>query len=76
MNCERGGKYKKISKKLKHNDTCTRKYGCSFRLCGHYSSLNIWAISIVCGVHDHDLDCNLEGHPFVGHLKLWREETC
>ncbi|KAJ1431381.1 hypothetical protein SESBI_07236 [Sesbania bispinosa] len=29
-----------------------------------------WKLNVVCGVHNHDVAENLEGHPYVGRLSV------
>jgi hypothetical protein len=53
LGCKRGGVYKRTSKKLKFEETGTRKYGCSFKLCGYFLASKEWKITVVNDTHNH-----------------------
>jgi hypothetical protein len=59
---------------LKQEDTTTRKCKCSFRLQGYFLASHEWSLSVVCGVHNHELSKNLEGHILAGCLKPEEKE--
>ncbi|GAU28435.1 hypothetical protein TSUD_54870, partial [Trifolium subterraneum] len=68
--CERSGKYVPPTKKLKSDCTGTRKCGCPFRLRGYYTKeTKLWHMTVVNGIHNHELDTGLEGHLVAGRLK-------
>ncbi|PNX76807.1 hypothetical protein L195_g032766, partial [Trifolium pratense] len=69
LGCERGGKYVSTNKKLKFDQTRTRKCGCPFLLRDYYLASKVWRLSVVNGTHNHKLDKELEGHLEVGRLK-------
>ncbi|GAU33210.1 hypothetical protein TSUD_144710 [Trifolium subterraneum] len=74
LECERSGKYVPPKKKLKADSTGTRKCGCPFRLRGYYAKeTKLWHMTVVNGIHNHELDTELEGHLVAGRLKP--EET-
>jgi len=59
LRCERGVKYKGRKKKLKREDTSSRKCGCPFRLHGYFSASKQWNLSVVLG---HKMEPKLDGH--------------
>lgn len=69
LGCERGGVYKRTSKKVKFEETGTRKCQCPFRLRGYFLSSKQWSLSVVNGVHNHEFDRELDGHLIAGRLK-------
>ncbi|KAK2353506.1 protein FAR1-RELATED SEQUENCE [Trifolium repens] len=70
LGCERGGAYKRTSKKPKFEETGTRKCGCPFMLRGYfYNTSKDWHLSVVNGVHNHEFDKGLDGHLVEGRLK-------
>ena len=73
LSCERSGEYKEIKKKLKLEDTGSRKCGCPFRLRGYFSKVKLWSLNVVSGLHNHKMEPKLEGHMLDGRLTA--EET-
>ncbi|KAK2369948.1 protein FAR1-RELATED SEQUENCE [Trifolium repens] len=70
LGCERGGTYKRASKKIKFEETGTRKCGCPFKLRGYFhNTTKDWHLSVVNGVHNHEFDKELDGHLVQGRLK-------
>ncbi|XP_045831510.1 uncharacterized protein LOC123922888 [Trifolium pratense] len=69
LDCERGGRYVSTNKKLKSDQTGTRKCGCPFRLRGYCHADKTWHLTVVNGKHNHELDKAVEGHLIVGRLK-------
>ncbi|KAK2422299.1 protein FAR1-RELATED SEQUENCE [Trifolium repens] len=70
LGCERGGAYKRTSKKIKFEEMETRKCGCPFRLHGYfYNTTKDWHFSVVNGIHNHEFDKELDGHLVQGQLK-------
>ncbi|MCI15321.1 protein FAR1-RELATED SEQUENCE 10-like, partial [Trifolium medium] len=69
LGCSRGGAYKERTRKLKKEDTATRKNACPFRLRGYFLASQECNLSVVCGEHNHELSKNLEGHTLAGRLK-------
>ncbi|XP_045794240.1 protein FAR1-RELATED SEQUENCE 5-like [Trifolium pratense] len=74
LGCSRGGAYKEPNRKLKKEDTATRKLNCPFRLRGYFLASEEWRLSVVCGEHNHKLAKNLEGHTLAGRLKPEEKE--
>jgi hypothetical protein len=74
LGCERGGEYKEPKRKLKKDDTATRKCKCPFRLRGYFLASQVWSLSVVCGDHNHEMTKNLEGHMLAGRLKPEEKE--
>ncbi|XP_058774718.1 uncharacterized protein LOC131648990 [Vicia villosa] len=72
LNCERGGKYVRTNRVLKHDDTGSRKCACPFKLHVTRRIDGLWHFSMICGVHNHTLETNLYGHPSA--CRLSREE--
>ncbi|KAJ1410427.1 FAR1 DNA-binding domain [Sesbania bispinosa] len=69
--CERSGKYRPYNSELVRNVTGSRRCGCPFRLRGiPLANGGGWKLNVVCGVHNHDVAENLEGHPYVGRLTV------
>ncbi|XP_058778673.1 protein FAR1-RELATED SEQUENCE 3-like [Vicia villosa] len=62
LNCERGGKYVRTNRVLKHNDTGSRKCACSLKLRVSRRIDRLWRFSDICGVHNHALETNLHGN--------------
>ncbi|XP_045810896.1 uncharacterized protein LOC123905333 [Trifolium pratense] len=70
LECERSGKYVPAKKKLKSDTSGTRKCECPFRLRGYYNkATKLWRLTVVNGMHNHELDKGLEGHLVAGRLK-------
>ncbi|CAJ2661628.1 iron-regulated transcriptional activator AFT2-like [Trifolium pratense] len=70
LECERSGKYVPAKKKLKSDSSGTRKCECPFRLRGYYNKeTKLWRLTVVNGMHNHELDKGLEGHLVAGRLK-------
>ncbi|GAU20665.1 hypothetical protein TSUD_230790 [Trifolium subterraneum] len=74
LGCSRGDAYKETKRKLKKEDTATRKFNCPFRLRGYFLASQEWNLSVVCGEHNHELAKNLEGHTLAGRLKPEEKE--
>ncbi|XP_045802305.1 uncharacterized protein LOC123895876 [Trifolium pratense] len=69
LDCERGGRYVSTNKKLKSDQTGTRQCGCPFRLCGYCHADKTWHLTVVNGIHNHELDKVVEGQLIVDRLK-------
>jgi hypothetical protein len=54
LGCERGGVYKRISKRLKFEETGTMKCGCPFKLHGYFLASKEWKLTVVNGTHNHE----------------------
>ncbi|XP_058776898.1 protein FAR1-RELATED SEQUENCE 5-like [Vicia villosa] len=63
MRCERGGKYVPTNRKLKHDDTRSRKCACSFKLRTSCRVDGLWCFSVICEIHNHTLETKLHDHP-------------
>ncbi|KAK2397703.1 protein FAR1-RELATED SEQUENCE [Trifolium repens] len=62
LGCERGGTYKRTSKKIKFEETGTRKCGCPFKLRGYFhNTTKDWHLSVVNGVHNHEVETGRDG---------------
>ncbi|KAK2398613.1 protein FAR1-RELATED SEQUENCE [Trifolium repens] len=61
-------------RKLKRDDTATRKCDCPFRLRGYFLATKKWKLSVVNGEHNHEMAKNLEGHILAGRLKPEEKE--
>ncbi|KAK3185165.1 hypothetical protein Dsin_032451 [Dipteronia sinensis] len=71
--CERSGNYRR-----KYNEgqtpkrpktTGTKKCGCPFELKGHKLDDNDdWVLKVICGLHNHPITQQSEGHSFAGRL--------
>jgi len=71
MQCERSGIYKppKTTKKPNLEGIGSRKCNCQFRLKSFFDKdTNDWWLTMLCGMHNHDLDENLSGHLIAGRL--------
>ena len=69
MQCERSGIYKPRNMRKKPNleGIDSRKCNCLFRLKGFFDKdTNDWWLAMLCGMHNHDLDEKLFGHPYCG----------
>ncbi|CAJ2668212.1 unnamed protein product [Trifolium pratense] len=75
LGCERGGEYKERIRKLKNEDTATRKCNCRFRLRGYFLSTQVWSLNVVNGEHNHELSNNHEGHILAGRLQPEEKEV-
>ncbi|KAK2366696.1 protein FAR1-RELATED SEQUENCE [Trifolium repens] len=75
LDCERGVVYKEPKRKLKREDTATRKCDCPFRLRGYFLTNKQWKLSVVNGEHNHEMAKNLECHILAGRLKP-KEKEC
>ena len=68
LGCEKSGKYKPY-KTTGLKATGTRKCQCTFRLKGRLvKGVGGWVLKVMCGMHNHGLVENFEGHPYVGRL--------
>ena len=73
MQCERSGIYKppKTRKKPNLEDIDSRKCNCLFRFKGLFDKdINDWWISMLCVMHNHDLEENFQGHLLAGRLSV------
>ncbi|XP_050914620.1 protein FAR1-RELATED SEQUENCE 5-like [Lathyrus oleraceus] len=68
MRCERSGTYQPQIRKLKRDDTGSRKYECPFKLCGYHIANVTWKFNVISSIHNHALTEKLVGHPIVCHL--------
>ncbi|XP_052193831.1 uncharacterized protein LOC127802167 [Diospyros lotus] len=70
--CERSGKYRPSKRKeeiigeLKRKCTGSKKCDCPFELLG--MKFEQWELKVVCGLHNHALAVQLEGHSYAGRL--------
>ena len=68
--CERSGQYKCKKKEFVRRDAGTRKCGCPFKLHGKLvHGGEGWMVKFICGIHNHELEKTLVGHPYAGRLK-------
>ncbi|XP_058775948.1 uncharacterized protein LOC131650245 [Vicia villosa] len=74
MRCERSGKYVLKIRKLKHDDTGSRKCECPFKLHGYCWVDDIWWFNVIYCIHNHMLYTKLQGHPIVCRLKPEEKE--
>ncbi|XP_058780892.1 uncharacterized protein LOC131654994 [Vicia villosa] len=65
MLCERNGKYNPPLKKFKKDDTGTRKCECPFKIRCYMLASKKWRISVIFGLHNHELCAKLQGHPMA-----------
>lgn len=79
--CERSGSYRRISKlevlgdKRARKLTGTKKCGCPFLLKGQkLTTDDDWMVKVVCGIHNHLANKNMEGHTFAGRLSQEENE--
>ncbi|XP_022977906.1 2-succinylbenzoate--CoA ligase, chloroplastic/peroxisomal isoform X1 [Cucurbita maxima] len=79
--CERSGSYRRLSKLEVLEDkgarklTGTKKCGCPFLLKGQKLTTDgDWMVKVVCGVHNHVANKNMEGHSFAGRLSQEENE--
>ncbi|CAI8612974.1 unnamed protein product [Vicia faba] len=69
MGCDKGGNYKNKNESLKPSDgNYTMKVRCPFRLRSVPSGIG-WKVMVRCGMHNHRLDKDLEGHDILDRLK-------
>jgi len=72
MQCEMSGEYKPSERRKKPDleGTGSRKCECSFRLKCFFekNTQDLW-ISMLCGIHNHELASKLVGHLLAGRLK-------
>ncbi|KAH1199407.1 Protein FAR1-RELATED SEQUENCE 5 [Glycine max] len=69
IKCEKSGQYKCRKKEFVRRDTGTRKCGCPFKLRGKLvHGGEGWMVMLICGIHNHELEKTLIGHPYVGRL--------
>ncbi|XP_058757542.1 uncharacterized protein LOC131630786 [Vicia villosa] len=68
LNCERGGKYVRTNRVLKHDDTRSIKCACPFKLRVTRRIDGLRRFSVICRVHNHALETNLHGHPSACRL--------
>lgn len=73
MICERSGTYHPPIKKLKLDDTESRKCECLFKLHGYYKVNDTCKFNVVSGIHNHALSDKLVVHPIV--CRLIQEEN-
>jgi len=67
--CERSGEHKVMKKKLKHEAAGSSKCGCLFKLHGYVvKEKNNWKLTILNGVHNHEILPYLVGHLLAGRL--------
>ncbi|XP_028088466.1 uncharacterized protein LOC114289028 [Camellia sinensis] len=78
--CERSGQYR-ATKKLKHDGnntsriTGTKKCGCPFDIRAHrFITHDEWALTVVCGLHNHPPAEHLEGHSYARRLSKDKKE--
>jgi hypothetical protein len=72
LGCERGGVYKELKRKLKREDTATRKCECRFRLRGYFLVNKQWKLSVVNGEHNHKMAKNLERKFWLYKIQIRR----
>jgi len=69
IGCERSGKYKCKKKEFVKRDTGTRKCGCPFKIREKpVHGGEGWTVKLICGIHNHELEKTLVGHPYAGRL--------
>ncbi|AES71280.2 FAR1 DNA-binding domain protein [Medicago truncatula] len=67
--CERSGEYKLPKTKVKHEATGSRKCGCLFKVRGYVvRENNAWKLTILNGVHNHEMVRYAAGHLLTGRL--------
>ncbi|XP_058726817.1 uncharacterized protein LOC131598208 [Vicia villosa] len=74
MRCKRVGKYVSKIRKLKHDDTGSRKCESPFKLHGSCRVDGTWWFSVICGKHNHASNTKPQGRPIVGRFKLDEKE--
>ncbi|XP_058783307.1 uncharacterized protein LOC131657983 [Vicia villosa] len=68
MVCERKDTYQPNIRKLKRDDTRSRKYECPLKSRGYYMVDETWKFNVIYGIHNHALNDKLAGHPIVCRL--------
>lgn len=68
MICKRGGMYQSKIRRLKRDDTRSRKCECPFNLYGYRMADETWKFNVIFGIHNHILHDKLVGHPIIGRL--------
>ena len=67
--CERSGEHKVPKRKVKHEATGSRKCGCLFKVRGYVvREDNAWKLTILNGVHNHEMVPHIAGHLLAGRL--------
>ncbi|XP_058783295.1 uncharacterized protein LOC131657971 [Vicia villosa] len=74
LRCKRSGKYANHIRKLKRNDTDSRRYECPFKLCGYLMVNTTWRFNVIFGRHNHDMCYKLVDHPIARRLKPEEKE--
>ncbi|XP_050889706.1 uncharacterized protein LOC127094994 [Lathyrus oleraceus] len=69
MRCERSDTYVPPIRKLKRDDTRSRKCECLFKLHGYRKVDDTWKFNVISGLHNHALQNELVGYPIVCCLK-------
>ncbi|XP_050899016.1 uncharacterized protein LOC127105845 [Lathyrus oleraceus] len=65
---KRSGTYQPNITNSKRDDVGSRKCECSFKLRGYGMADKTWKFNVIFGIHNHDLNDNLVGHPIVCRL--------
>lgn len=65
MRCERSGTYQPLIRKLKRDDTGSRKCECLFKLHEYRMTNETWKFNVIPGIHNHVLTDKLVDHPIV-----------
>ena len=67
--CERSGEYRPKKHNLVRACTGNKKCGCPFKL--HVKPVlggDGWMVKLICGIHNHEMEKSLVGHPYAGRL--------
>ncbi|KAL8152758.1 hypothetical protein V2J09_010518 [Rumex salicifolius] len=82
--CEKFGKSRSKKKKPipgeiqkdspRRRQTSTKKSNCKFELDGVMQKNSTWKLRVLCGIHNHNLPQNLEGHAYAGRMTLAERE--
>lgn len=65
MICERSGTYQPRIRKLKWDDTGSRKCECPFKLLGYPMADETWKFNVIFGIDNHGLTDKLADHPII-----------
>ncbi|AES97822.1 hypothetical protein MTR_5g060510 [Medicago truncatula] len=75
--CEQSGEHKVPKKKVKHEATESRKYGCLFKVHGYMVvDENAWKSAILNGVQNNAMVPYLEGATYCRKINGGRQEDC
>lgn len=74
MSCERSGTYQPSIRKLKRDDTRSRKCERQFKSHEYHKANDTWKFNVISGIHNHTLCQKLADHPVVCCLIMEENE--